>query len=186
MHMLTPAREWTADDVELLPDDGNRYEVVDGELFVTPAPSLRHQAVLDAFHARLRDFARKTRIGFAFFAPGDVPVDRRNLVQPDLFVLPPTNGKRPDDWKSARLPILVVEILSATTSRRDLGAKRDLYRRAGVAEYWIVDHAERSVQIVRPGAADVLARDRVEWRPAGADRALVLDLPELFAEALDD
>ena len=185
MLMVTKAGHWAADDLDLLPDDGNRYEVVDGELFVTPAPSLAHQAVTDQFHARLREFVKSHRLGWVFFAPGDVHVDTRNRVQPDIFVVPRTAAGRPQDWKSAPKPILVVEVLSDSTERRDLGPKRELYSSAEIAEYWIVDHEHRMVRVVRPTTSEVIAHDRIAWHPTGATETLVIDLPALFREALD-
>ena len=185
MLMVTTAGGWTADDLDLLPDDGNRYEVVEGELFVTPAPSRAHQAVSDEFHSRLREFVNSERIGRAFYAPGDVHFNRTNRAQPDIFVEPRTAAPQPKEWRDAPKPILVVEILSDSTAQRDLGSKRELYRRAGIAEYWIVDYQKRSVRVVRRGGPDVVAKDRLEWRPTGAAESLVIDLPALFAEALD-
>lgn len=186
MLMVTKAGHWAADDLDLLPDDGNRYEVVDGELFVTPAPSLAHQAVTDEFHSRLRGFVKSLRVGWVYFAPGDVHLDTRNRVQPDIFVVPRTAAGRPEDWRSAPRPILVVEVLSDSTERRDLGPKRELYSSAGIAEYWIVDHENRTVRVVRQGAPEVVAHDRIEWHPAGTTETLVIDLPALFREALDE
>jgi Uma2 family endonuclease len=89
-------------------------------------------------------------------------------------------------WHDAARPVLVVEILSATTGHRDRGPKRELYMRAGIDEYWIVDHKRRSVRIVRRGEPDVEAADRVTWFPTGAGDPLVIDLPALFRGALDD
>lgn len=186
MPMVTKARRWTADDLDSLPDDGNRYEVVEGELFVTPSPSLGHQAVSVEFHARLRAYAKAQGIGRVFYAPGDVHIDATNRVQPDIFVVPRTAAASPRSWKDAPRPMLVVEVLSSGTARRDLGPKRELFLRAGIPEYWIVDRHDRTVRVVRPGEPDLLAHDRVEWRPAGTTETLVIDLAALFREALDD
>ncbi|MGH7653956.1 MAG: Uma2 family endonuclease [Gemmatimonadaceae bacterium] len=185
--MLTQPYNWTADDLDLLPDDGNRYEVVDGELFVTPAPSFAHQRVMGAIYTRLYAFvANQKRFAWVMFAPGDVHMDTKNQVQPDIFVVPRTAAGIPATWREAPRPILVVEVLSSTTARRDRGPKRELYMRARIGEYWIVDHKKRSVVIVRRGEPDVEASDLVTWSPAGASEPLVIDLPALFREALDD
>lgn len=186
MLMVTKAGHWTADDLDLLPDDGNRYEVVEGELFVTPVPARAHQAVADAFHSRLRAYVMAHRIGRAFFAPGDVHFDANNRVQPDIFVEPRRATGRPKSWRDAPWPVLVVEILSDSTARRDLGPKRELYERAEIAEYWIVDIEDRTVRVIRKGESDLPDHDRIEWRPAGTSDSLVIDLPALFREALDD
>ena len=187
MLMVTKTRAWTAEDLDRLPDDGNRYEVVEGELFVTPAPSLPHQVVAGAIYRHLYPFVEHHyRLGWVMFAPGDVHVNAKSRVQPDIFVVPRTAAGKPASWREAPTPILVVEVLSDSTAQRDLGPKRELYRRAGVVEYWIVDHEKRTVAVVRHGQADVELGDRLTWFPVGATEALVIDLPELFREALDD
>lgn len=185
MLMVTKTRAWTADDLDRLPDDGNRYEVVEGELFVTPAPSFAHQFVAGAIYRRLYAFVDAQQLGWVMFAPGDVYVNAESQVQPDIFVVPRTAAGRPATWRDAPTPILVVEVLSDSTTRRDLGPKRDLYRRTGI-EYWIVDHEKRAVMVGRPGQSDAESGDRLTWIPAGATKALVIDLPALFREALDD
>jgi len=185
MLMVNTTHRWTADDLDWITDDESRYEVVDGELFVTPSPSRAHQSVAGQLYVRLFEFVRSHRIGSVFFAPGDVHIDGTNRVQPDIFVEPPSPGAPAEGWRDAPTPMLVVEILSGTTAERDLGAKRELYLRAGIAEYWIVDHANMNVRVVRNGARDVVAHDQLEWRPAGMAKALVIDLPALFREALE-
>jgi Uma2 family endonuclease len=186
MLMVTKTRSWTADDLARLPDDGNRYEVVEGELFVTPAPSYAHQFVAGAIYRRLYPFVDQQQLGWVMCAPGDVHVNTENQVQPDIFVVPRTSAGKPATWRDAPTPILVVEVLSDSTAQRDLGPKRELYRRAGIAEYWIVDHETRSVRIVRKGEVDVEVSDRITWLAAAASEPLVIDLPVLFREALDD
>lgn len=187
MLMVTKTRSWTADDLERLPDDGNRYEVVEGELFVTPAPSFAHQFVAGAIYRRLYAFVvEQQQLGWVMFAPGDVHVNAKNQVQPDIFVVPRTTAGKPATWRDAPTPILVIEVLSDSTAQRDFGPKRELYRRAGIAEYWIVDHQTRSVRIVRKGEVDVESSDCITWLPAAASEPLVIELPALFREALDD
>jgi len=183
--MVNAARRWTADDLDGIADDECRYEVVDGALFVTPSPSRDHQLVAAQIYVRLFEFVRVHRIGSVFFAPADMHVDDRNRVQPDIFVEPPSRGARPTSWRDAPTPILAIEILSGSTAERDLGPKRDLYLRAGIAEYWIIDGTSRSVRVVRRGQRDCVVRDALRWLPPGAAEPLVIDLPELFRDALD-
>ena len=185
MLMLTKTHGWTVDELDQLPNDGNRYEIVDGELFVTPAPSRRHQLALTSFFRRVEAFVRANNLGHAFVAPGDVQNDTENRVQPDIFVEPRSAQGPPANWVDAPKPILVIEILSDRTAHRDLGFKRRFYARAGIPEYWIVDANDRSVLIVRRGQSDITVRDRIVWQPAGAKEALEIDLAELFSEALD-
>lgn len=122
---------WTREDLDRLPDDGNRYELLDGELLVTPAPSDAHQEIADWLSDKLTPFVAANRLGFVRHPRSVVVVDGSQF-EPDLMVRPiaPLRG-----WEKAPLPILVVEILSATTRRRDLGAKRDFYMEKGIPEY---------------------------------------------------
>ena len=181
MHMAVRTRRWTRADLVRLPDDGNRYEVVRGELFVTPAPSTYHQAVVDVLSDCLRHYVNALRLGHVAQAPSAV-VFEGSEVQPDLLVrartLPP-----PATWDEMPVPFLVVEILSRSTRRRDLTAKRSLYLDAGVAEYWIVDLDQRSIRVVRAGAEQLLT-ETLQWRPVGAAEPLVLDIAAMFREAL--
>ena len=96
MHMPHLAGYWTVDDVHALPDDGNRYEVIDGELFVTPAPRWRHQEAGGELYSLIREYLKRERVGHAFVAPADVIFAATRLVQPDVFVTPLVNGRRPD------------------------------------------------------------------------------------------
>jgi Uma2 family endonuclease len=82
-------RQWTVADLEDLPDDGNRYEVIDGELFVTPAPSITHQNAVSQLHAALFEYVRLQRVGYVLSAPIDVTFSPKRAVQPDLLVMPP-------------------------------------------------------------------------------------------------
>src|SRR5438067_13279241 len=97
--MAMPAEytEWTVDMLDALPDDGQRYELIDGELFVTPAPSDVHQLVVGALAGRLRSYLRPSTVGRAIHSPADVRRGdrRRNRLQPDVFVVRLTEGKRP-------------------------------------------------------------------------------------------
>ena len=120
--------------VRALPDDGKRYEVIDGELFVTPSPSWRHgDAVLGPVE-RLSPYLRRHRLGHLKIAPQDVEFDPRNMVEPDLFVVPLVDGRRPLRWEDVRRLMLAIEILSPTMARADRIRKRALYQRERVPE----------------------------------------------------
>src|SRR5262249_13014800 len=96
MHMPTLKRRWTVADLEDLPDDGQRYEVIDGELFVTPAPALRHQKAVGLIYHLLFEYCRRERVGFPIVAPADVIFSERRGVQPDVFVVPLIEGRSPE------------------------------------------------------------------------------------------
>lgn len=188
MVMPAIAMDWTVDMLDALPDDGNRYEIIDGELFVTPSPALPHQYVLGELHARLLAYLKPTRRAFVTFSPSDVRREdkRRNRVQPDLFVIRSPEGDRPVGTIDLADLLLVVEVLSPSTAVYDAHKKRKLYQDAGIPQYWIVDHAARTVAVWRPGAeAAELRTDRVELRVAGLAEPLVVDLEEFFRDALD-
>src|SRR4051812_41358209 len=108
MHMAPDVKAWTVDDLVAMPDDGQRYEVIDGELFVTPSPSLRHQEALTALAAMLVPYVASQMIGRVVVAPADVTFSRRRGVQPDVFVAPLVNGRRPRELADIRELLLAV------------------------------------------------------------------------------
>jgi Uma2 family endonuclease len=187
MGMPETLERWTAARVRELPDDGNRYEVVDGELLVTPAPTFDHQEAAFELATTLRAYLTDTGIGHAVMSPADIELDPHTLVQPDVFVVPLIEGRRPKDWTDIRGLVLAVEILSPSTARADRTVKRRRYQRAGVPEYWIVDLDARLVERWRPGdeRPEVLT-ERVLWQPEGAANPLTIDLPDFFSRVLDE
>lgn len=178
----TDDKEWTVEMLETLPDDGQRYEIIDGELFVSPGPVWRHQHVLTELMLLFGIYLRQTRCGVVLTGPADVVFDRRNVVEPDLFITPFVNGQRPESYEEAGSLLLAVEVLSPSTSRLDRTRKRNLYRRFNVAEYWIVDTDARVIERWRPDEARPEILDGViEWKPSTEHAPLQIDLPKLFA-----
>jgi Uma2 family endonuclease len=96
----------------------------------------------------------------------------------------PDTGRLPRKWEDAPVPILVAEILSGTTRRRDHEQKRAFYLENGVAEYWIVDGESRNIRVIRPRRSDIVADASLVWHPAAATEPLVVDLVSFFREAL--
>ncbi|HEX5385692.1 MAG TPA: Uma2 family endonuclease [Gemmatimonadales bacterium] len=126
---------YTADMVRALPDDGNRYEVVHGELLVTPAPRRWHQAIVGRLVFALTQYVLAHRLGGVFASPADVSWGPDVLVQPDVFVVPPVQGRarvRELEWSDISELLLVAEVLSRATSRYDRFIKRRRYQEAGV------------------------------------------------------
>lgn len=185
MAMPMRATEWTLEMLHALPDDGNRYELVDGELLVSPSPALPHQRVVAELLLLLAPWARARRLE-VFIAPSAITFTPRRELQPDLFVVPYRGGKRVQDVGELVHLILAIEVLSPSTARHDRVTKRRVYAEQGVAEYWIVDPDARTVERWRPEDArpEVLA-DQMEWIPPGAAEVLSIDLVELFRLALD-
>jgi Uma2 family endonuclease len=177
MGMAIETREWTLEDLHRLPDDGNKYELVRGELFVTPAPAVSHEMVLARLDMLLWPYVAAQKLGI-IFRPRAVVQFEGSEVEPDLMVRP-----KPDEnsaWKDVPTPILGVEVASRTTHRRDRNQKKQLYLDAGVAEYWIVDRQERSVTVVRPGKRDVHVSDAIEWHPVATSALLTIPLADVF------
>jgi Uma2 family endonuclease len=174
---------WTAAAVRALPDDGQRYELVAGELVVTPAPSWIHQSVAAALFRRLDAWLAMTRVGIVRFSPADLSLGEDEVLQPDLFVVP-LAGPPVRTWEDVTRLLLAIEILSPNTARYDRLLKRRRYQRAGVPEYWIVDPDSRLVERWRPEDTrpEVLS-EVLTWQPVPSQAALELDLPSLFAEA---
>src|SRR3954468_9135137 len=180
MAMAKAARAWTLDELHRLPDDGNKYELVEGDLFVTPAPNEEHETILARLHGLVGPYVATNSLG-AVYRPRAVVRIRGSEVEPDLMVR--AERMRPKkSWEKAPLPILVVEVVSDSSRRRDYGPKRDWYMKIGVAEYWIVDGDERQVTVVRPRAKDRVESDALEWRPRGVLTSMRISLDDLFAD----
>lgn len=124
----------TREDLDRMPDDGNRYELIEGEIVVSPSPRSRHQVVLARLF-RLLDDARPPGL-MVLFAPLDVQLEEHSVVEPDLIVFDET-ALRERGLDSP--PLLAVEILSPRTRSLDLVRKKRLYERTGVASYWVID-----------------------------------------------
>lgn len=181
MGMADMARNWTREMVLALPDDGNRYELFDGELLVTPAPSGPHQVALMLLFEAIAPFVRAQGLGVTLWSPADLSLGGDQLSQPDLFVMPYLPPDR--EWSHFPSPTLVIEVLSPSTARFDRIIKRRRFQRADIPEYWVVDLDARAVERwrsvdERPEVLD----ERLIWHPAGAVEPLELDLPGYFRE----
>ena len=186
MHMPTLRRRWTVDDLQNIPDDGNRYEIIDGELFVTPAPSWTHQFAVTILYHLLADYLNAEHFGVVLVAPADVAFSRTRSVQPDVFVVPLVEGRHPRHFADVRRLLLAVEVLSPGTARADRVSKRVLFRDEGVAEYWVVDLDARAFERSSPADPRVeVVVDRLEWTVEGASTSLVIDLQRYFERVLD-
>ena len=173
----------TYDDLAALPPDELRHELLDGVHIVTPSPSLTHQRVVARLFRMLDDHA-EARGGEAFLAPVDVILGPGDVVVPDVVVVKHDKGVTERAIEAP--PALAVEVLSPSTRRLDLGAKKRRCELFGVEEYWVVDPVARSVTCFRldPGTK----RFRESARAAGEERlsppgwaGLTLDLAALFA-----
>jgi Uma2 family endonuclease len=179
MGMAVPTY-YTADMVREMPDDGNRYEVVYGELLVTPAPRPWHQVLVGRLHLALGTYLQRHPAGVVLTSPADISWGADALVQPDVFVVT-TEEARTLAWPRMRTLLLVAEVLSPGTARSDRILKRLRYREAGVPLYWVVDAEERAAEVWTPSDDfPVLERGRLTWHPAGAPEPFTLGLEDLF------
>ena len=173
--------DWTVERAHALPDDGNRYEVLDGELFVTPSPIWRHQTAVGLLYATLLAYALERRIGWAFIAPADVIFSPRRLLQPDLFVVPWRELSAPNPSPNATRLLLAIEVLSPSTARADRQRKRTIYQDEGVPEYWIVDVDARLIERWRPDdERPEIITTRLQWQPRWDQVPFELDLVRYF------
>jgi Uma2 family endonuclease len=143
---------WTSADIEALPDDGKRYEIIDGELFVSKQPHFYHQHVCGRVFNLLSTWGEESKLGQAIFAPGLIFADEDDVV-PDVAWL--SNARLAaalgEDGELHSAPDLVVEVLSpgAANQRRDREAKLKLYSGRGVLEYWIADWSTHTIEVYR-------------------------------------
>jgi Uma2 family endonuclease len=186
MIMPAIARHWTRQEVldlmERNPLSTPRYEVVDGVLLVTPAPSNAHQrAVGRLFYLLTQYLDAEPGTGEVFISPSDTEPEPGTVVQPDVYVVPIDESRRLKGTVHARSIMLAAEVLSPRDPSGDRTRKRALYQRT-VPEYWIIDHWARRIEVWRPGdAVPAIVRGCLEWRPAGASKPFVLDVPAYFA-----
>lgn len=187
MGMPQANQRWTAAMVRELPDDGNRYEVIDGELLVTPSPVEVHQRAVGVLFGHLFNYLEPLGIGEVLASPADLELDPHGLVQPDLFVQGLVDGKLSRRWNDGAPLLLVVEVLSPSTARADRTTKRLRFQRAGIPEYWIVDLDARVIERWRPqdDRPEVNA-ERITWQPVDAPEPLTVNLATYFRRVCGD
>ena len=144
--MTTNTKIVTYDDYLTLPDDGKKYEIIDGELIMTPSPLSVHQRILRNLVRIFDTYVSKNRLGEVLFAPLDVILSMTDVVQPDFIFVPQDRSDIITKKNIIAAPDLVIEILSESTETLDRVTKKGLYERYGVKEYWIVDPSARTVE----------------------------------------
>jgi Uma2 family endonuclease len=180
-----PTTGWTVDMLEALPDDGKRYEIIEGELFVTPAPRRPHQRAVRELLTLIDAYLGPRRDVEVLASPADIRAGERTSVQPDLFVVPIGKGEQAGRWPPVPALLLAIEVLSPRTARVDRHQKRRLYQREQVAEYWVVDLDSRLVERWRPGDERPEILDRtLDWRAASVGEPLVIDLAAFFEKVV--
>lgn len=187
MGMPAYARRWTAAEVRELTIETRhwpRYELIDGELLVTPAPRPMHQLAVGELFRRLADYVDAERLGLTLTSPTDLELEADTVTQPDVFVVPAAYSHDAGplrEWSQVLGLLLAVEVISPSSVHYDRVTKRAFFQRVGVPEYWVVDLDARAVERWRPEdhAPEVL-RERLDWRPAGSTAPLLMDLTTFF------
>lgn len=184
--MFMPAYlgSYTAEMVRALNDRHDwgwpRYEVVDGELLVSPSARKWHQVMVQRLSLALGEYTENEQVGQVFIAPADISWGTNQLVQPDVFVIPLDEARTPE-WSTVSHLLLAIEVLSPSTARSDRIVKRRLYQRQGVPLYWMVDADAEVVEIWTPGTSEARQeRDALVWNPPGASAPFRLALSRLF------
>jgi Uma2 family endonuclease len=144
---VRPATPWTYEDYLDFPDDGKRYEIVDGAVYVTPAPNVRHQDIVGLLFRRMGDHVERHGGGRVFVGPVDAVLSPTNVVEPDIVFVADADADRITAANLQGPPTLAVEVLSE--ARHDRVRKRQLYSQFGVVEYWIVDPEGERVEVHR-------------------------------------
>ena len=189
MSAVRPHR-WTRTEVDRLVDERPgytpRYELVDGELLVTPAPSHRHQRMILRLTELLRPYVAEHRLGEIFLGPAELPLVMGERYEPDLFVVPLVDGRRPPTPLGITTPVLISEALSPGSSRHDRITKRHAFQRNLVPDYWMIDGDAEVFEVWHPDdQRPAIIDERLAWLPVGATKAFDLDVREFFASVAD-
>jgi Uma2 family endonuclease len=189
MSAVRPHR-WTRAEVDRLVDERPeltpRYELVDGELLVTPAPSRRHQRIVLRLAFMLQPYLVQYRIGEIVLGPGELALDPDERYEPDLMVVPAIDGKLPPADAAPAHAMLVCEVLSPGSLRHDRVTKRKAFQRHAIPEYWVIDPGAQVFEVwrrhdERPAMVD----GRLTWQPGNVPAAFAIDVPAFFAAAAD-
>jgi len=186
MEARSTRQRWTYAEFARLPTSGTtRYEIIDGELVVTPSPSLRHQRIVGRLFRSLAGFAEENELGEAFVSPLDVLFAEGDYFEPDILFVRSGRDDVLTDRGIEGPPDLVVEVLSPSTEARDRGIKLDRYRFFDVPEYWVIDPDERIIEVWRlaEGASAPAvygSADTLRWTPIESAATLEIHLSELL------
>ena len=184
----TTEHYWLPADLEQIPEEaGHRYECIDGMLLVTPAPRMVHAAALAHLSLLIeRGLKADGHTPRVITSRADLRPEPTTVVEPDLLVLR-TRASAKTRLDDPACAVLIAEVLSPSTAKRDRGIKRVLYQRVGVPEYWIVDLDARLIERWTPSDARAeILRERLDWKDPVSGTELVLDVEQYFAEVWGD
>jgi Uma2 family endonuclease len=176
---------WSVEEFDRLVDEREgyspRYELVDGELLVTPGPNRHHQRIARQLMLLLHPYVTQHRLGEVDFGPGEVRLTADSRFAPDVFVDP---APRLKDWTTRLL--LAVEVLSPSSARHDRITKRRFFQKHGVPEYWVVDGEAEAFEVWKPGNdRAALIDDHLTWQPDASVPAFELDVRAFFTSVAD-
>ena len=184
-----PQRQWTYTDWEQLPDDGNRYEIIDGVLYITTAPSYFHQWIIQGLQEYIGIPVRRQKLGFAVAAPIGVLMPNCQPVQPDFVVVLQSNAAIIYDRRIRGVPNVMIEVLSPSNAVYDEDIKFEAYARAGLQEYVIIDPRSRTFNHYRLKSPGLYAAPQTfgesDTAYLGCLPSLPIPVAELFAGAPD-
>ncbi len=185
MPMPASARHWTADQVRAMQGESPawpRYELIDGELLVTPAPRPIHQRAVFLLARLLAEYFENGGLGEVWTSPADIELQSGTIVQPDVFVVPRSPSLPVASWRELDVLTLAAEVSSPSTARWDRVTKRRFFGRKQVDQYWVVDLDARIIERTVPGDSKVeLSDTQIEWFPTGASVPFTLDVRRFFA-----
>ncbi len=141
--------KFTYEDLQHIPPDRNHCEIVDGELFVTPAPNILHQTIVGNLFAELQQHVRKHRLGRVFVAPCDVVLSSAIVLEPDIIFVSQSRLHIVSEKNLSGPPDLVVEVLSESTAQLDREIKPKQYALYGLSEFWRIEPSAKTVEIFR-------------------------------------
>ena len=147
--MATATTRLTYRDLQQIPPDRNRYELIEGELFVAPAPNTEHQRKVLRLAMELANYAKQRDLGEVFIAPYDVVLDASTVLEPDIVFVSKARQSIVTPACIEGAPDLVVEVLSDSSRTIDRFVKRDRYAEFGVPEYWLLDPFEPRLEVLR-------------------------------------
>jgi len=179
MGMALTVPLYTVEDLEHFPDDGNRYELLDGVLLVTPSPGVAHQGIATRLAMMLGQ-----QLGLAgpahVFAPGVVIRPPRTQLEPDVLVVPARFSLK-CEWVDITEHWLAVEVISRSSRMYDREFKRDAYFDLNVQQVWLVDTEDESVEVCRRRGPGSIERDAIAWHVPTIDLSVTIDLRVLFS-----
>ena len=181
----TTKKPFTYQDYLQQPDDGKRYEVINGELIMAPFPLTIHQRVSRKIGLKLNQFVEEKHRGEVFFAPIDVVLSETNVYQPDIIFISRERKEIITEKNISGAPDLVIEILSPSTAYYDLFDKKEQYEKFGVKEYWIVDPMRQWIELyqLKEGKFNLVQKLQKQGKlRSELLKGLIIDLQEIFKE----